>query len=47
MDTADKIGAPVVGINDSGGARIQEGIEALTGFGDVFYRNVASSGVIP
>ena len=47
MDMAVKMGAPIVGINDSGGARIQEGIDALKGFGDIFYRNTLSSGVIP
>ena len=47
MDTATKVGAPCVGINDSGGARIQEGVESLMGFGDIFYRNVSCSGVIP
>lgn len=47
MDMAMKMGAPIVGISDSGGARIQEGIDALAGFGDIFYRNTLSSGVIP
>jgi len=47
MDMALKMGAPIIGINDSGGARIQEGIDALSGFGDIFYRNTISSGVIP
>ena len=47
MDLALKAGAPVVGINDSGGARIQEGINSLAGYGDIFYRNTISSGVIP
>jgi len=47
MDNAIKVGAPVVGINDSGGARIQEGIDALKGYGDIFYRNTIASGVIP
>ena len=47
MDAALKIGAPVVGINDSGGARIQEGVASLAGYGDVFVRNVDSSGVVP
>ena len=47
MDLAAKIGCPVVGINDSGGARIQEGVVSLAGYGDVFLRNVRSSGVIP
>ncbi len=47
MDMALKAGAPIVGLNDSGGARIQEGIDALFGFGEIFFRNSASSGVIP
>jgi len=47
MDTAMRMGVPVVGINDSGGARIQEGVVALGGYGDIFYRNVRASGVIP
>ena len=47
MDNALKMGAPIVGINDSGGARIQEGIDALKGYGDIFYRNTLASGVIP
>jgi len=47
MDMAVKTGAPIIGINDSGGARIQEGIDALSGFGDIFFRNTISSGVIP
>jgi methylmalonyl-CoA decarboxylase alpha subunit len=47
MDMAMKMGAPIVGINDSGGARIQEGIDALSGFGEIFYRNTIASGVIP
>ncbi|MHB8658808.1 MAG: acyl-CoA carboxylase subunit beta [Solirubrobacteraceae bacterium] len=47
MDLAAKIGCPVVGINDSGGARIQEGVVSLGAYGDVFLRNVRSSGVIP
>ncbi len=47
MDLAVKNGAPVIGINDSGGARIQEGVEALGGYADIFTRNVTSSGVIP
>jgi len=47
MDMALKMGAPIVGINDSGGARIQEGLDALKGFGEIFRRNTASSGVIP
>ncbi len=47
MDLAIKNGAPVIGMNDSGGARIQEGIESLAGYTDIFLRNVMSSGVIP
>lgn len=47
MDLALKTGAPCIGINDSGGARIQEGVDALSGYGQIFYRNVISSGVIP
>jgi len=47
MDLALKAGAPVIGINDSGGARIQEGISSLAGYGDIFFRNTISSGVIP
>jgi len=47
MDTAMKNGLPVIGINDSGGARIQEGVDSLAGYADVFQRNVTSSGVIP
>src|ERR1700757_1527385 len=47
MDLATKIGCPVIGINDSGGARIQEGVVSLGAYGDVFLRNVRSSGVIP
>ena len=47
MDLAMKNGAPVIGLNDSGGARIQEGIESLAGYTDIFLRNVMSSGVIP
>ncbi len=47
MDLALKNGAPVIGLNDSGGARIQEGIESLAGYTDIFLRNVMSSGVIP
>ncbi|MFA7573426.1 MAG: carboxyl transferase domain-containing protein [Lutispora sp.] len=47
MDMALKMGAPVVGINDSGGARIQEGVDALSGYGSIFYRNTIASGVIP
>lgn len=47
MDLALKVGAPVVGLNDSGGARIQEGVRSLGGYADIFYRNVQVSGVIP
>ena len=47
MDLAVKTGAPVIGINDSGGARIQEGVDSLAGYGDIFLRNVRASGVIP
>jgi acetyl-CoA carboxylase carboxyltransferase component len=47
MDMAHKAGAPVVGMNDSGGARIQEGVDALCGYGEIFYRNSLCSGVIP
>ncbi len=47
MDHAMKVGAPVVGLNDSGGARIQEGVASLGGYADVFQRNVLASGVVP
>ncbi len=47
MDLAMKAGAPVIGMNDSGGARIQEGVASLAGYGDIFFRNVLASGVIP
>src|SRR5512135_936578 len=47
MDHALKVGAPVIGLNDSGGARIQEGVASLGGYADVFQRNVLASGVIP
>src|SRR3712207_2459503 len=47
MDLALKMGVPCIGINDSGGARIQEGVVALGGYAEIFYRNVLSSGVIP
>ncbi len=47
QNLALKMGAPVVGLNDSGGARIQEGVESLAGYADIFYNNVMSSGVIP
>lgn len=47
MDWALKMGAPCIGLNDSGGARIQEAVDALNGYGDIFYRNTIASGVIP
>lgn len=47
MDTAMKVGAPVIGINDSGGARIQEGVVSLAGYAEIFQRNILASGVIP
>ena len=47
MDMAIKNGAPLIGINDSGGARIQEGVDSLAGYGDIFQRNVMASGVVP
>ncbi|MDW7682779.1 MAG: carboxyl transferase domain-containing protein [Bacillota bacterium] len=47
MDLAMKTGAPCIGLNDSGGARIQEGVKALNGYGEIFYRNTIASGVIP
>jgi len=47
MDLAAKFGCPVIGINDSGGARIQEGVVSLAGYAEIFWRNVQSSGVIP
>ncbi len=47
MDQALKVGAPVIGINDSGGARIQEGVNSLAGYAEIFYRNILASGVIP
>lgn len=47
MDSAAKVGAPMVGLNDSGGARIQEAVDALNGYGDIFFRNSIYSGVIP
>ena len=47
MDMAMTMGAPVIGINDSGGARIQEGIDALAGYGEIFERNILASGVVP
>ncbi len=47
MDLATRIGAPVIGLNDSGGARIQEGVESLAGYAEIFSRNVLASGVVP
>jgi len=47
MDKAALVGAPCVGLNDSGGARIQEGVDSLAGYAEIFQRNVDSSGVIP
>ncbi|MFZ1730915.1 MAG: acyl-CoA carboxylase subunit beta [Bacteroidota bacterium] len=47
MDHAMKLGLPLIGINDSGGARIQEGVNSLAGYGEIFYRNTQASGVIP
>jgi len=47
MDMAMKTGAPVIGLNDSGGARIQEGVRSLGGYADIFYKNVQASGVVP
>ncbi len=47
MDMAAKTGCPIIGLNDSGGARIQEGVVSLGGYAEIFYRNVSSSGVIP
>ena len=47
QDLAMKMGAPIIGINDSGGARIQEAVDALSGYAGIFYRNTAASGVIP
>jgi len=47
MDIAMKVGAPIIGLNDSGGARIQEGVASLAGYADIFLRNVLASGVIP
>ena len=47
MDHAVKLGIPLIGINDSGGARIQEGVNSLAGYGEIFYRNTLASGVIP
>jgi len=47
LDHAIKMGIPVIGINDSGGARIQEGVNSLAGYGEIFYRNTLASGVVP
>ena len=47
MDMALRVGAPIIGLNDSGGARIQEGVDSLGGYAEVFQRNVDASGVIP
>src|SRR5687767_6342953 len=47
MDMATRVGAPVIGLNDSGGARIQEGVESLAGYADIFLRNTLASGVVP
>ncbi len=47
QDLSMKLGIPIIGINDSGGARIQEGVDALYGYGEIFYRNTISSGVVP
>lgn len=47
MDMAMKVGAPIIGLNDSGGARIQEGIASMAGFGEIFERNILASGVVP
>jgi len=47
MDQAMKVGAPVIGLNDSGGARIQEGVKSLAGYADIFQRNIMASGLIP
>ena len=47
MDLALRMGVPIIGLNDSGGARIQEGVEGLAGYSEIFYRNVQASGVIP
>ena len=47
LDQALKVGAPVIGINDSGGARIQEGVNSLGGYAEIFQRNILASGVIP
>jgi len=47
MDMAVSMGAPIIGLNDSGGARVQEGVDALSGYASIFYRNVKASGVVP
>ena len=47
MDLAMKVGAPIIGLNDSGGARIQEGVASLAGYADIFLRNTLASGVVP
>ena len=47
MDKAALVGAPLIGLNDSGGARIQEGVESLAGYAEIFQRNVDASGLIP
>src|SRR5262245_3629085 len=47
MDLAMKVGAPIIGLNDSGGARIQEGVVSLAGYADIFLRNTLASGVVP
>ena len=47
MELAMKMGAPIIGLNDSGGARIQEGVESLGGYADIFYLNTMASGVVP
>ena len=47
MDMAMRVGAPIVGLNDSGGARIQEGVVSLAGYTDIFLRNTLASGVVP
>src|SRR2546423_2133410 len=47
MDMAMRVGAPVIGLNDSGGARIQEGVMSLAGYADIFLRNTLASGVVP
>ncbi|SEU31867.1 acyl-CoA carboxylase subunit beta [Stigmatella erecta] len=47
MDMATRVGAPIIGLNDSGGARIQEGVESMAGYADIFLRNTLASGVVP